>query len=283
MNDFFDTLLDPGFPFLRNAIISGLLASISFGIVGSYVVTRRLTSLAGAISHSALGGIGLVLFLSAKGLNVIGLSPIHGAILASLVSAIIIFVISKYTKGREDAIIGAVWACGMAIGMVFLAYTPGYKDPMSYLFGSMLLITNKELINLALIGLLLLGFSILLFSQLWAICFDEEFASVRNLKVNLLYLLLLIMTALTVVMMIPMVGIVLVIAQLTIPVLIAEQLSGKLSMLMLSSILACAFTSTAGIFLGYILDLPPGPTIILFSLTVYLLISASKFILPTSR
>ncbi|MCX8065116.1 MAG: metal ABC transporter permease [Candidatus Hydrogenedentes bacterium] len=276
MNDFLEALFDPEFPFLRNAILSGVLASISFGIVGSYVVTRRLTSLAGAISHSVLGGVGFVLFLSSKGLNPLGLTPLHGAILASIVSAIIIFIISKYIKGREDAVIGAVWACGMAIGMVFLAYTPGYKDPMSYLFGSMLLITNKELLNLSIVAVFVLGTSIVLFSQLWAICFDEEFASVRTLKVNFLYFLLLVTTALTVVMMIPMVGIVLVIAQLTLPVLIAERFFRRLPTLMAGSILVCSFTSTLGILFSYLLDLPPGSVIILLSLTAYLVVLLFK-------
>ncbi len=249
----------------------GYLRVLVLVIVGSYVVSRRLTSLAGAISHSALGGIGLVLFLSGRGVNIFGLSPLHGAILASLISAMVIFVVSKYSKGREDAVIGAVWACGMAIGMVFIAYTPGYKDPMSYLFGSMLLITNKELVNLGVTGCILIVVSVLFYSQLWAVCFDEEFALVRNLRVNLLYLLLLIMTALTVVMMMPMVGIVLVIAQLTLPVLIAEQFSRRFSALMVNSIIVCGLTSSFGIFLSYMLDLPPGSTIVLFSLSMYVL------------
>lgn len=281
MHELIEALFDPEFPFLRNALLSGLLASISFGIVGTYVVTRRLTSLAGAISHSVLGGIGLILFLSGRGLNFLNLTPLHGAILASILSAVGIFLITRYMRAREDAVIGAMWAFGMAIGMIFLAYTPGYKDPMSYLFGSMLLITNRELLDLAIVAVLILGISLFFFSQFWAICFDEEFAVVRNIRVNLLYMLLLIMTALTVVMMIPMVGIVLVIAQLTLPVLIAEQFSQRLSSLMLSSILVCASISTLGIFISYLLDLPPGPVIILVSVCVYLTINAFKIFKKT--
>lgn len=277
MNELWQAFMDPHFPFLRYAFISGILASISFGIVGSYVVTKNMVSLVGAISHSVLAGVGFALFLQHR-YQIGYITPFYGALIAGILSAVIISFVSKYLKGRQDAVIGAIWAVGMAIGMVFLAYTPGYIDPMSYLFGSPLLITKNEIINLILLDVFILGIAFMYYPQLWAYCFDEEFSRVRNVPVMFLNTLLLAMSAITVVMMMPMVGIILVLAQLSLPVLIAEQFVSRLFSLMITSIILSMFTSTVGLMGSYKMDLPAGPVIVLTSISVYLIISLIGFI-----
>ncbi|HOK09772.1 MAG TPA: metal ABC transporter permease [Candidatus Hydrogenedens sp.] len=280
MNELWHTFIDPNFPFLRYVFVSGILASISFGIVGSYVVTKNMVSLVGAISHSVLAGVGLALFLQHR-YQIGFITPFYGALFAGILSAIIISLVSKYITGRQDAVIGAIWAVGMAIGMVFLAYTPGYVDPMSYLFGSTMLITKNEIKNLIFLDIIILAIAFVYYPQFWAYCFDEEFARVRNVPVMFLNMLLLIMSAVTVVMMMPMVGIILVLAQLSLPVLIAEQFVSRLSLLMLGSIILCMLTSTIGLMGSYKLDLPAGPVIVLTSMSIYILVYLFKLIKKT--
>ncbi|HEY4759484.1 MAG TPA: metal ABC transporter permease, partial [Thermoguttaceae bacterium] len=140
MSDFFEALCDPNIPFVRYAMLVGVLSSISLGIVGSYVVTRRISYIAAAIAHCVLGGIGSALYLQ----KVVGCSwcdPIYGALAAAILSALVIGLVSLYAKQREDTVISAVWAIGMAVGLLFLAKVPGFVDPMSYLFGNILLIS----------------------------------------------------------------------------------------------------------------------------------------------
>jgi len=277
MGDLWQTFLNPNFPFLRYAFISGILASVSFGIVGSYVVTKNRVSLVGAISHSVLAGVGFALFLQHR-YHIGYITPFYGALIAGIFSAVIISFVSKYLKGRQDAIIGAIWAVGMAIGMVFLAYTPGYIDPMSYLFGSTLLITKTEIINLILLDIVILGIAFMFYPQFWAYCFDEEFSRVRNVPVMFLDTLLLVMSAITVVMMMPMVGIILVLAQLSLPVLIAEHFVSRLFSLMITSVIFSMFTSSVGLMSSYKLDLPAGPVIVLTSMSLYAFVSLFRVI-----
>ncbi|HOQ32172.1 MAG TPA: metal ABC transporter permease [Candidatus Hydrogenedens sp.] len=277
MNELWHAFIDPNFPFLRYAFLSGILASISFGIVGSYVVTKNMVSLVGAISHSVLAGVGIALFLQHR-YQIHYITPFYGALIAGVLSACSISFVSNYLTVRQDAVIGAIWAVGMAIGMVFLAYTPGYIDPMSYLFGSTYLITKNEIKNLIILDVVILAIAFVYYPQFWAYCFDEEFARVRNIPVMFLNILLLVMSAVTVVMMMPMVGIILVLAQLSLPVLIAEQLVSRLSLLMLYSVVLCMFTSTAGLIGSYKLDLPAGPIIVLTSMSVYILVALFRWV-----
>ncbi len=228
-----------------------------------------MVSLVGAISHSVLAGVGLALFLRHR-FQIEVITPFYGALSAGILSAFIISFVSKYLTGRQDAVISAIWAVGMAVGMIFLAYTPGYIDPMSYLFGSTMLITKNEIKNLILLDIVILGIAFMYYPQFWAYCFDEEFARVRNVPVFFLNTLLLVMSAVTVVMMMPMVGIILVLAQLSIPVLIAEQFVTRLSLLMLCSVMLCMLTSSIGLVGSYKLDLPAGPIIVLTSMVVYI-------------
>jgi zinc transport system permease protein len=265
-----NAFLNPDLPFLRYALFTGLLASIAFGCIGSFVVVRRISYLAGAISHCVLAGIGAGLYLK----FVVGISwfePIYGAVIVALLAAIILAAISGQSSEREDSIIGALWAGGMAIGLLFIAKTPGYFDPMSYLFGNILLISQKDILFVIILDILILGVIYKYYNKLTALCFDEEHAKLRGVQTRWLYLTLLCLVALTVVLMVRIVGIIMVIALLTLPAASAGRVAGSLKAMMILSTIICAVCITTGLGLSYILDLPSGPVIILIAVTVYFL------------
>lgn len=259
--------------FLQYALLTGVLASIACGIIGSYVVTRRITYIAGAIAHSILGGMG-----AARYLQIVHqwdwLHPIYGAVAAALASAIIIGLVSLGAKQREDTVIGAVWAIGMALGILFIFKTPGYnEDLMSYLFGNILMVSVGDLWLIAGLDALIVVVGLLFYNQLLAVCFDEEFARIRGIHVEFYFLLLLCLTALTVVLLVTVVGIVMVIALLTLPVAVAGHFSKRLWHLMaLATLFSAAFT-TLGLTLSYGPDLPAGATTILLAGAVYLAVA----------
>ncbi len=272
MNEFFQALQDPDIPFLRYALVVGLLASVSLGIVGSYVVTRRITYIAAAISHCVLGGIGAALYFNAAW-GITWCRPMYGALAAALFSALLIGFVSLYARQREDTVISAVWAIGMAIGLLFFAKTPGYVDPMSYLFGNILLISSHDVWLVAAMDALVILLGLGFYPKLLALCFDEEFAELRGVRVKFYYLLLLCLTALTVVLLVRVVGIVLVIALLTLPAAVAGHFSRRLWQMMAVAILFCMAFVTSGIALSYPSDLPSGPVIILIAGGTYLLVT----------
>lgn len=272
MNELLSALGNPDFPFLRYAFLAGLLSSVAFGIIGSYVVARRLASIAGAISHCVLGGIGVALYLQ----SVWGwtfLHPMYGATASALLAAIILGAVTLYAKEREDTVIGAMWAIGMAVGLIFLAKTPGYVDPMSYLFGSIILITKRDLWLIGGLDIVVAGAGLFFYHRILAISFDEEFARLRGLRVEFYYLLLLCLTALTVVLMVSVVGIVMVIALLTLPAAVAGRFANKMWQMMIFAIAFCMAFVASGLSVSYVWDLPSGPTIILIGGAVYLAVS----------
>ncbi len=276
MHEFLQALLHPDIPVLRHAMLVGLLSSVAFGIVGTFVVTRRVTFIAAAIAHCVLGGIGAALYLRAR-LGLTWLEPIHGALPAALLAAVIIGLVSLRAKEREDTVIGAVWAVGMALGLLLLAKTPGYnKDTMSYLFGDILLITKRDVWLVAGLDLVVVAVAVFFYNKLLAVCFDEEFARTRGLAVERYYLLLLCLIAVTIVLLVYLVGIVLVIALLTLPAAVAGQFSRRMAWVMVIAVLLCMVFSTAGIALSYPYDLPSGPTIIVTGAAVYLAVLAAK-------
>lgn len=281
MTELLTALSDPDLPFLRYALLTGLLASISFGIIGTFVVVRRISYIAGAISHCVLGGIGAGLYLQ----NVAGISwftPVHGAIIVALLAAFILTEVSMHAKEREDSIIGALWAGGMAIGLLFIARTPGYFDPMSYLFGNILLITKNDLFFVIALDTLTLVIVGVFYNKFLALCFDEEYARLRGIRTHWLYLLLLCLTALTIVLLVRIVGIIMVIALLTLPAAIAGNFARCIWQMMLIATLICAVFIVAGLGISYSLDLPSGSIIILIATAAYLL-SLCKFKKRTSR
>ena len=264
------------YSFMQHALLAGLLAAVACGIVGTYVVVRRITYIAGGIAHCVLGGIGAALYLQ----RVCGwtfVRPLHGAVVAALLAAMIIGLVSLRAKEREDTVIGALWAIGMAAGVLFIARTPGYsQDLMSYLFGNILMVTAADLWLIAILDVLVVAVALLFYNQFQAICFDEEFARVRGIRVEFYYLLLLALTALTVVLLVSVVGIVMVIALLTLPVAVAGYFARRLWQMMVLAIGFSILFTTAGLAVSYKPDLPAGATVIILAGAVYLLVTIAS-------
>jgi zinc transport system permease protein len=244
------------FEFMRNALLGGILVSIACGVIGTFVVLNRIVFISGGIAHAAYGGIGLGYFL--------GFDPILGALSFSLASALAMGVVERKTRQRTDTIIGMMWAVGMALGILFLDLSRGYKSDMfGYLFGSILAVPRTDLYIMLGVDVIVVVMAIVFYRELLAISFDETFATVRNVKVTAIYLTLLCMIALTVVMMMRIVGLILVIALLTIPAAIAGQYARDMRTMMLgASVLGVVFT-VSGLWLSYALNLTSGATIIL--------------------
>lgn len=281
MTQFFADLVT--YDFLQRALLAGLLAGIATGVVGTYVVVRRITYIAGSIAHCVLGGMGAAQFLHVNH-GWTWLTPTHGALAAALLAAMIIGWVSLRVKEREDTVIGALWAIGMALGVIFIHMTQGYgQDLMSLLFGDILLVTSADIQTILVLDALVLGVCILFYNQFLAVCFDEQFARLRAVPVEFYYLLLLCLTALTVVVLVKVVGIIMVIALLTMPAAIAGTLSRSIgTMIILAAVLSAAFTAT-GLALSYGPDLPAGATIILVAGAAYLLVVTARAVLPGRR
>ena len=254
MTEFFTALAEHGF--LQSAVIAGLLASIGCGVIGTYVVVKRIAFLAGGIAHSVLGGMGAALYY--------GYDPQAGALAAAVAAALLIGWVRMNWKAQEDTLIGALWAIGMAVGILFIAKTPGYQtDLMSYLFGNILLVPEDSLWFMAALDAVLLSIVGAYHRQFLAVAFDEELSRLRGIPVSFFYLLLLVLVAVTVVLLIQVVGLILVLALLTLPAAIAGHYIHSLSGIMLLATLLGSAFSTFGLALSYGPDLPAGPTIIL--------------------
>jgi zinc transport system permease protein len=275
VNGFVEALSNPGFPFIRNALFAGLLSSVLFGVIGSVVTVRRIASLAGAVSHAVLGGIGMALYLSGTGI-VPGFSPMAGAIVFAVISALLIGLVSLKAKQREDTVINAIWAIGMSVGVLFMAKTPGYTDPSSYLFGNILLISNRDLLLLAVLDVLVLILAWRFYPQIEAAAFDEEFARVRGVPTSAAFLLLLAVTAIAIVLLQTFVGIVMVIAMLTLPAGAAGYFARSLRGMMVSSCLFSVLFSAGGLFLGWTLDAPVGAVVVILAGIVFLAAAAGQ-------
>ena len=281
MTDFLEAVAR--YSFMQNALAAGLLASVACGIVGTYVVVRRITYIAGGISHCVLGGIGAALYLQ-KVHGWTWLHPMYGAVVAALLAAAIIGLVSLRAKQREDTVIGALWAVGMAIGVLFIAKTPGYsQDLMSYLFGNILMVSPGDLWLIGALDLLVVLLGLAFYNQFLAVCFDEEFSRVRGLRVEFYYLLLLGLTALTVVLLVTVVGVVLVIALLTLPVAVAGIFARRLWQMMILATLFSAVFTTAGLAVSYGSDLPSGATIVILAGAVYLVAAVGSRLLRPRR
>lgn len=252
-------------PLLLSAVIAGFAASIVSGIIGSYVVVKRIGFLSGSISHSVLSGIGISLWLErVKGVTWI--SPLVGALIAAIASALIIGWIHLYYRQREDSVIAALWAIGMAVGVLFISQTPGFNVELTnFLVGNLLWVTHTDLYLLFALDLFILITVFCLHKRFLTICFDEEQAKLQGLPVNLLYLLLLVLTAVSIVLLIQVVGILLVMAMLTMPAAIANQFTTRLSKIMgIAVLLSCLFC-LVGTATAYHLDWPAGATIALLA------------------
>ena len=251
---------------MRNALIAALLASVACGIIGVYVVVKRIVFISGGIAHAAFGGIGLGYFL--------GIEPMLGVLPFSIASALCMGVIGRRTKIPEDTAIGILWAIGVALGVIFIGLTPGYApDLFDYLFGSILVVPASDIMLMLSVNAAIIVIVLALYREFQAISFDEEYAAVVGLPTERLYLLLLCLIALTVVVLIRVVGVILVIALLTIPAAMSRQLTRRLCDMMLLSIVLCAALSISGLWLSYAFNLPSGATIVLVSGTAFFISS----------
>ena len=259
------------FEFMRNAIMAAVLANIGCGLIGVYIVLKRMLSLSGGIAHAAFGGIGLGYFL--------GVNPLLTVLPFSLASAIGIGVVSRRSKLPEDTAIGIFWAIGMAVGLIFIGLTPGYApDLLSYLFGNILMVTRSDLILLATLDVVIILVVSFLYKDFLSFAFDEEFARVSGVAVDILYYTLLCLVALSVVMLIKIVGMILVIALMTLPVAIVKQHTYSLKRMIWSSILLGIILTITGLYLAYRINLATGATIILTLGIGFVLSSIAKVI-----
>ena len=251
--------------FFRNAVYASLLASLTCGIVGSYIVARRMVFISGGITHASFGGIGIAYFM--------GLNPVMGAAVFSVMSALGIEYISGKTNVREDSAIGILWSLGMALGIIFVFMTPGYApNLMSYLFGSILTVGKTDLWLMVALSVVIVGFFLRFYHTILFIAFDEDYARSHRIPVNLFKYILISLVALTIVMNIRIVGIILVISFLTIPPSTANLFTNNLRQMMLYSTLIGVFGSIAGIYISYFLNIPSGATII-FAFVVFFAIA----------
>ena len=250
--------------FMRHALMTGLLASIACGIIGTYVVVKRIVFLSGGISHTAYGGIGLGYFF--------GFNPIFGAIGFSLLAALGIAWVRHHASEREDTLIGIMWAMGMALGIFLIDKTPGYApNLMSYLFGNILAVPTSDLILIAVLDLIILIISFAFFKEFKALTFDEEHATVSGVPVIALNILLFCLIALTVVVLIKAVGIILVIALLTIPAAIIVQFRLSLEKTMAWAIVLGAVFTVLGLIISALFNITSGATIIMIACVGYLI------------
>jgi zinc transport system permease protein len=241
--------------FMRNAVLAAIMASVACGVIGSLVVVNRLVFLAGGVAHAAYGGVGLAMFL--------GLPVLPCTVGFTLAASMVMSGVTLTSRGRSDTLIGVLWAGGMAFGILLLDMTPGYNvDLMSYLFGSILAVPASDLKLMAVLLLFILGVVMLLFNQLLAMSLDREFCRSRGLRTGLLHTLLLVLVAVTVVMVIRVVGLVLVIALLTIPSYLAERITTSLGRMMIVASLLSTLFCLLGLWTAYQLDLTSGASII---------------------
>ncbi len=262
MTDFIQAVID--YRFMKYAIVACLLASVGCGVIGTFVVVKQLGSLAGGIAHAVLAGMGIAFFF--------GVSPMLGATVMALFSAILIGLINLRMKQGEDVLIAAFWSVGMAVGIIFISQTPGYNvNLMSYLFGNILLVSEADLLRMLGLDLVIIVMVKRYYRQFLAAAFDEEYARVRGVNVELFYILMLAMIALTVVLLIQIVGLILVIALLILPSAAASQFAGSLPRIMLYSIILSVVTTLGGLALSYGPDLPSGAVIVLLSGVVYMI------------
>jgi zinc transport system permease protein len=255
--------------FMRNALLAAVLVSLICGAIGTLVVLNRIVMISGGIAHAAYGGVGLAYFF--------GFDPVLGAIGFGFISSIGMGITQRKLHERADTVIGVLWAIGMAIGIIFVSLSPGYKaDLMSYLFGSILAVSVLDLRLMLAVAVVAILFIMLFYRPLQAISFDETFAAVRNLPVTGLYLAMIVVVGLAVVISMRVVGLILVIAFLTIPPAIANMFCRRIWEIMLVAMGLGLLFSISGLLVSYSLNLPAGAVIILIMGLAYLLASLLK-------
>lgn len=262
------------YKFIVNSLLAGILASISCGIIGTYIVTRRMVFLSGGITHSSFGGIGLGYYL--------GFNPIISAAIFGVLSALGIEFVSKRTNVREDSAIGILWSFGMAVGIMFVFLTPGYApNLMSYLFGSILTVSTLDILLMSGLSIILILVFTLFYRIILFVSYDQEYAKTHNIAVSFINYFLIALVALTIVLNIKVVGIILVISLLTIPQSVANLFTKKFQNIIVFSIVIALIGAFMGLIISYQINIPSGASII-FSLVMIFLLAKLFLILKRS-
>ncbi|MCF8378869.1 MAG: metal ABC transporter permease [Bacteroidales bacterium] len=260
-----------GYQYFVNALLASLLTAVSCGIIGSYIVSKRMVFVAGGITHSSFGGIGIAYYF--------GLNPILGASVFALLSGLGIERFTKKADIRNDSVIAILWSLGMAIGIIFIYLTPGYApNLMSYLFGNILTVNSTDILFLFALSVVILLFFGFFFKKILFISFDEEFAKSQNIRVELFNYVLMILVALTIVLNIKIVGIILLISLLTVPQNTANLFTKNFKKIIFYSIIIAFLGSASGLIISYFLNIPSGATIIFNLILIYILIRIIKII-----
>jgi zinc transport system permease protein len=264
--------------FLQYAILGGLLASVACGVVGTFVVVRRTTYVAGAIAHSVLAGMGAARYLQ-RVHGVEWMTPLFGATVAAVVAALIIAAVTASGRQREDTVLSAIWAIGMAVGISFITATPGYyEDLMSYLFGNILMVGVSDLWHMAVLDAVIVALMLLFYDKFLVISFQPELARLRGIRVEAYHTLLLVLISLTVVQLTQVAGLVMVIALLTLPAATALHFARRLWNAMIVACALCFLFTVGGIALSYGPELPAGATVIQVAGATYLLAVVGNWI-----
>jgi len=260
------------YDFFRYALLAAIFTSISCGIIGTYIVSRRIVFISGGITHTSFGGIGIGYFL--------GLNPLVGAAVFSILSALGIEYLAKKTEIREDSAIAIMWSFGMAVGIIFIYLTPGYApNLMSYLFGSILTVSTVELALTITLSLIIMGFFALFFKPILYISFDSDFIQTRNLPVAAINGVIMVLIALTIVLSIKVAGIILIMSLLTIPQATANIFFKDFKAIIFFSILTGFTGSITGLLLAYYLDIPSGAAIIFILVALFALAKLAQLII----
>lgn len=259
------------YPFFVRALLAALFTSITCGFIGTYIVSRRIVFISGGISHASFGGVGIGYYL--------GINPIIGAAIFSVLSAMGVEAFARRSEMRRDSLIGIMWSFGMAVGIMFISITPGYTaNLMTYLFGNILTVGAFDLYLMAGLAALIVMFFLVLFKEILYVSFDEEYSRTQGLPVNFINFSLIALVALTIVFNIRVVGIILVISLLTIPQATANLISRNFKYIIILSIAFGLLSSFAGLFLSYWFNIPSGASIIFFSIIIFAVVKLIVFI-----
>jgi len=257
------------YSFLQHAVIAAILSSIACGIIGTIIVEKKLVMLSGGIAHTAFGGVGFGYLL--------GIPPILGALFFSVASAIGITSIKRQNSTNSDTLIGMFWSLGMALGILFIAFMPGYPPDMtSYLFGDILNVSNFDIKIMCIMDLIIILFIISILNTLKSYLFDDEFSFTLGINTTLLEYYLFILIALAIVVLIKVVGIILIIALLTAPPAISKLFTYDFNKILVSSIILGMIFSFTGLWLSYVINIPSGASIILVTVLTYFITTAIK-------
>lgn len=264
------------YTFFQKALFAIFAASVACGLIGTYIVAKRIVFLAGAVSHISFGGVGAAFYF--------GHDPFAGALIFSLISAAGLAPLGGRLRLREDSLIGILWSMGMAVGLIFVSLSPGYvPNLMSYLFGSILTVSAFEIIYMAAVSLFTAAFFVLFYHKILASAFQEDFAQTQNIRPKLFRTVMLILAALTIVSFIRIVGIVLLIAMLSIPQSAASLVFKRFSSIAILSSIITFISGFSGLLVSYVLDIPSGAAIIFSAVIIFLIIYATVNVLHRVR